>query len=256
MSRRKPIGSRALFRLDDVHTSYGNRRVIMGVSVDLPPGSISCVIGPSGSGKSTLLACARGLLPIQRGQVTLGDTVIATAGERAGGRVDKLDPRIGLVFQDFHLWLHRTVSDNLALAPRCVSGVSRAEALARARAVLDALGVAEFADRRASDLSGGERQRVAIARALMMSPEVLLLDEVTSALDPEWVFELAGLLRSLAARGTAVLLVTHHIGLVRHIADRVVVLDAGRVVEDGGVARVLGSPSSLRAAEFIRKLLT
>jgi polar amino acid transport system ATP-binding protein len=221
-----------------------------GVDLVVEAGEIVTVIGPSGSGKSTLLRCLNGLEIPDAGSVRV-------AGEevRVGAPgIDALRARIGMVFQAFHLFPHLRVRENLALAPRVVSGHSPGDAHARATELLARVGLADKADAYPRQLSGGQQQRVAIARALAMDPAVMLFDEPTSALDPETVGEVLAVMRDLAARGMTMIVVTHEMTFARDVSTRTVFMDAGRVVEQGAARALFAQPKSARLREFLDRL--
>ncbi|XVS64249.1 amino acid ABC transporter ATP-binding protein [Actinosynnema sp. CA-299493] len=230
---------------------YGDRTVLDGVSLDVREHEVVTVIGSSGSGKSTLLRCVNLLEELDDGQVLLDG-------------VDVSDPRVdadvarrgmGVVFQAFNLFPHMSVLDNVTLAPRVVHGVARDEAERNALDLLDRVGLADRARSYPERLSGGQQQRVAIARALAYSPRLLLLDEITSALDPELVGEVLALVRELAEGGRTILMATHEMGFARQVADRVVFLDGGRLVESGPPGQVLGEPVHPRTRQFLRRII-
>ncbi|EWC62227.1 putative ABC transporter ATP-binding protein - glutamine transport [Actinokineospora spheciospongiae] len=230
---------------------YGGKRVLDGVDLEVAEGEVVALIGASGSGKSTLLRCVNLLEDIDDGQVFLL------------GR-DVSDPRVdpdlarrdmGVVFQAYNLFPHMTVLDNITLAPRVVHGVPPAEATATAMDLLTRVGLADRATAYPDRLSGGQQQRVALARALAYDPKLLLLDEITSALDPELVGEVLALVREIAAAGRTILMATHEMGFARQVADRICFLDGGRVVESGPAAQVLGNPEQPRTREFLRRVI-
>ncbi|QQQ80974.1 amino acid ABC transporter ATP-binding protein [Saccharothrix sp. 6-C] len=230
---------------------YGERTVLDGISLDVREHEVVAVIGSSGSGKSTLLRCVNLLEELDDGQVLLDG-------------VDVSDPRVdadvarrgmGIVFQAFNLFPHMSVLDNVTLAPRVVHGVPRGEAERNALDLLDRVGLADRARSYPERLSGGQQQRVAIARALAYSPRLLLLDEITSALDPELVGEVLALVRELAESGRTILMATHEMGFARQVADRVVFLDGGRLVESGPPGQVLGEPVHPRTRQFLRRII-
>jgi polar amino acid transport system ATP-binding protein len=229
--------------------AYGDFDVVRNVTVHVPAGTTTCVIGPSGSGKSTLL---RGINRLH--EPKSGDVLIA--GESAlGVHPDKLRRRIGLVFQHFNLFPDHTALENVALALRKVKGMPKEEALAVARQRLAEVGLAERADHRPRDLSGGQQQRVAIARALAMEPEVMLFDEVTSALDPELVKGVLNLMAALGKRGMTMVVVTHEMNFARKVADQVVFMDEGEVVEAGRPEELFDRPRSRRLQRFLSEVL-
>jgi polar amino acid transport system ATP-binding protein len=240
-----------LLELRGVHKRYGDNPVLRGIDLAVDEHQVVCLIGPSGCGKSTLLRCVNALVPVDDGEIRLD-------GERVSGRgvdVDGLRRHVGMVFQSFNLFPHRSVLDNVTLAPRQVLRLSREEAEERARALLARIGLAEKAGEYPDRLSGGQQQRVAIARALAMQPRVMLLDEITSALDPELVAEVLGLVRELASEGMTLLLATHEMGFARELAGKVCVLMDGRVEEEGPPARIFEDPRSERTRRFLRRIV-
>jgi polar amino acid transport system ATP-binding protein len=230
---------------------YGDHTVLKGIDVDVAEGEVVCVIGPSGSGKSTLLRCLNLLERPTEGRVFLGDDETTAPG----APVDQLRSRLGMVFQSFNLFPHRTVLDNLTMAPMTVRGVSREAAREHARALLARVGLADKAGEHPARLSGGQQQRVAIARALAMDPEAMLFDEVTSALDPELVTDVLDVMRELAAGGMTMIVVTHEMGFARDVGDRLLFLDDGVVVEEGVPAQVLSAPREERTRRFLSRIL-
>ena len=241
-----------ILRLEGVRKSFGDNLVLDGIDLEVQTGEVLVVIGPSGSGKSTLLRCVNLLEPIQAGRIFFDDQEIT----RDGVDVSAVRQRIGIVFQQFNLFPHLTVIDNLTLAARRIRKLPRAEAEQRARELLDVVGLPEKAGQHPHQLSGGQQQRVAIARALMMSPKVVLFDEVTSALDPELVGEVLVVMRDLArGSGTTMLVVTHEMHFARDVGDRVVFMDGGKIVEQGRPADVLDNPSEERTRRFLRRSL-
>ena len=241
--------------------SFGAHRVLEGVDLDVAAGEVVVVLGPSGSGKSTLLRCLNHLERPDAGFVQVGGELI---GYRyAGGRLHELRhaaitrqrARIGMVFQQFNLFPHRTVLTNLIEAPMAVRGLRRDEAVGVARELLDRVGLAGRQDAYPNQLSGGQQQRVAIARALAMNPRLMLFDEPTSALDPELVGEVLAVMRDLARRGMTMIVVTHEIGFAREVADTIVFMEQGRILESGTPQQVFNAPRHPRTAEFLAKVL-
>ena len=230
---------------------YGDHTVLCGVDLDVAPGEVVCVIGPSGSGKSTLLRCLNLLEIPTAGRVYLGDDEITAPG----ARVDDLRRRVGMVFQSFNLFPHKTVIENVALAPVKVLGMSAAAARTRGLELLVRVGLSDKAGEHPARLSGGQQQRVAIARALAMEPEVMLFDEVTSALDPELVKDVLDVMRELAAGGMTMVVVTHEMGFAREVGDRVLFMDDGAVVEQGDPDQVLTAPREERTRRFLSRVL-
>jgi ABC-type polar amino acid transport system ATPase subunit len=239
-----------LIQLEGVRKSFGDNLVLDGIDLQVSPGEVLVIIGPSGSGKSTLLRCVNLLEPIQAGRITFEGEVITEKGVD----VSAVRQRIGIVFQQFNLFPHLTVMDNLTLAARRIRKLPRKEAEDRARELLEVVGLPEKAPQHPHQLSGGQQQRVAIARALMMSPKVMLFDEVTSALDPELVGEVLVVMRDLArGHGTTMLVVTHEMQFAREVGDRLVFMDNGRIVEEGRPADVLDNPREERTRRFLRR---
>ena len=234
----------------DVHKSYGDKVVLDGMSFDVDEHEVVCLIGPSGSGKSTLLRCIDLLDPLDSGSIHL-DGVDITAKHTDANAVRR---RIGIVFQSYNLFPHMSVLDNCTLGPRRALGVDRVSAESKARDLLERFGLGEKIDEYPNRISGGQNQRAAIVRALMADPEILLLDEVTSALDPELVGEVLGVIRELAGRGMTMLLATHEMGFARDVADRVCFLHEGRVLEDAAPGDLFGSPQHDRTAQFLRRV--
>ncbi len=239
-----------LLRLEGVRKSFGTNLVLDGIDLEVAQGEVLVIIGPSGSGKSTLLRCVNLLEPIQAGRIFFeGEEITAS-----GANVSSVRQRIGIVFQQFNLFPHLTVMHNLTLAARRIRKLPRAEAELRARGLLDVVGLPEKASAHPHQLSGGQQQRVAIARALMMSPRVVLFDEVTSALDPELVGEVLVVMRDLArGHGMTMLVVTHEMQFAREVGDRVVFMDHGRIVEQGRPSDVLDNPHEERTKRFLRR---
>jgi len=234
----------------DLHKSYGDHEVLKGIDLTVAVGEVVVIVGASGSGKSTLLRCLNHLEVPTRGTVD----VLGTRLTDPGTRLSDVRRRIGMVFQQFNLFPHMTALENVAEGPVTVLGLPRAEARERARALLEKVGVLSRADEKPRRLSGGQQQRVAIARALALAPEVMLFDEPTSALDPELRAEVLETMRTLAAEGMTMVIVTHEMGFARRVADRVVFIDGGLVVEQGEPGAVLGNPQSPRLQKFLNLL--
>jgi polar amino acid transport system ATP-binding protein len=237
--------------LHGVRKSFGDTVVLDGIDLDVGEGDVITLIGASGSGKSTLLRCVNLLEPIDDGRIVLDGTDIAEPGLDA----DPVRRRIGMVFQSFNLFPHMSVVDNVAVGPRKVLGVPRSAARAEARQLLERLGLAARADAYPDQLSGGQQQRVAIARSLAMNPEVMLLDEITSALDPELVGEVLDVVRELKHDGMTMLFATHEMAFAREISDRVCFLDAGRILEAGPPAQIFGAPTEPRTQAFLQRVI-
>jgi len=237
--------------LEGVRKSFGDLVVLDGIDLSVRPGDVLVVIGPSGSGKSTLLRCINLLEPLDSGRIFLEGEEIT----RKGVNVSAVRQRIGIVFQQFNLFPHLRVIDNLTLAARRIRRRPRAQAEQQARELLARVGLAEKARQYPHQLSGGQQQRVAIARALMMEPHVMLFDEVTSALDPELVGEVLIVMRDLARDGMTMLVVTHEMQFARDVGDQLVFMDEGRIVEQGRPVDVLDNPKQERTRRFLRRTL-
>ena len=248
----RPAHEAPLLSVRGLRKSFGDAVVLDDVHLDVQPGECVVLIGASGSGKSTLLRCVNLLEQVDDGVITLAGRDITDPRVDA----DEVRARMGIVFQAYNLFPHLTVLDNVTLAPRRVHKVPRAEAESRALAMLERVGLADRARARPDDLSGGQQQRVAIARAMVNSPQLLLLDEVTSALDPELVGEVLDLLRDLRKEGMTMILSTHEMGFARKVADTVCFLDGGRVLEQGPPSEVLGSPREPRTRQFLSRLVS
>ncbi len=250
-----------MVRADRVCKNYGALQVLRGITLEIPRGQVLCLIGPSGSGKSTFLRCINHLERVDAGRLYVDGELVGYA-ER-GGKLHELSPRaaakqrrdIGMVFHHFNLFPHRTVLDNIVEAPVLVKKVPRAKAVAQARELLDRVGLSSKADAYPVQLSGGQQQRVAIARALAMEPKLMLFDEPTSALDPELVGEVLGVMKELARDGMTMVVVTHEMGFAREVADQLVFMDGGVVVEAGNPRELLANPRQERTRAFLSKLL-
>ena len=241
--------------LQGVRKSFGAHVVLDGIDLDVAAGEVIALIGASGSGKSTLLRCINLLEPPDRGQILLeGTEVTAGRGKNPLG-VDYVRRRVGMVFQQFNLFPHMTVLENITLGPTEVRGISDEDAEARARELLERVGIPEKADDYPADLSGGQQQRVAIARALAMEPKLMLFDEPTSALDPEMIREVLDVMRDLARDGMTMAVVTHEMGFAREVCDRIVFIDGGHIVEEGSPKAFFESAQSERARDFVDKII-
>jgi polar amino acid transport system ATP-binding protein len=239
---------------------YGRETVLDGVSLSVASGQVMVVIGPSGSGKSTLLRCIALLEPIQRGRILIDGLLASRGDEDARAGHEPVSPAtsrhdVGMVFQSFNLFPHLTVLENITLAPRRVHGLARADAEAQAMELLQRVGLADKRDAYPVRLSGGQQQRAAIARALAMRPRIMLFDEVTSALDPELVGEVLKTMRALAEQGMTMLVVTHEMGFASDVADDVLFMDRGAVVEEAPPARIFLEPREPRTRAFLERLL-
>ena len=237
-----------MLRLSGVEKDYGKVRALNGIDLEVSPGEVIAIVGPSGCGKSTLLRCLNGLEEITGGQIELDGTVITGPGTRG----TEVRQRVGMVFQSYELFPHLNVLENLLLGPRLVQKRNQDQAGEEALRLLTRVGLAEKAKALPRELSGGQKQRVAIVRALMMHPEMLLLDEITASLDPEIVREVLDVVLELAADGMTMLIVTHEMPFARAIADRVVLMDAGRIVEVAPPEKFFIAPETERAKAFLK----
>ena len=240
-----------MIEIRDLHKSFGDLDVLKGIDFSVAQGEVVCVIGPSGSGKSTLLRCINRLEEPTSGQVLIGDDEVTDPDVD----IDAIRRRIGMVFQQFNLFPHLTVTENVSIAQRRVLGRGQAEAEKVAAANLERVGLSDKADAYPAQLSGGQQQRAAIARALAMGPELMLFDEPTSALDPEIVGDVLAVMRGLADDGMTMIVVTHEMSFAREVADRVVFMDDGAIVEEGDAERVIGSPANERTRRFLARVL-
>ncbi|MCX7750729.1 MAG: amino acid ABC transporter ATP-binding protein [Candidatus Bipolaricaulota bacterium] len=239
-----------LLRVEDLHKRYGHEEVLKGVSLTLEPGETKVVIGPSGTGKSTLLRCINRLTEPDRGRVWLGDLEVTARG----ADLNKIRAQIGFVFQDFNLFTHLTALDNVRLGLLKVRRMGRREATERAMAELERVGLKAKASAYPAQLSGGQQQRVSIARALAMDPKLILFDEPTSALDPELIGEVLSVMIELAREGMTMIVVTHEMGFARSVADEIVFMEGGVIVEQGPPEVLFRSPKVPRTGEFLRKI--
>jgi ABC-type polar amino acid transport system ATPase subunit len=239
-----------LLQVDGLYKAFDQHLVLRNINLAVEPHEVISLIGASGSGKSTLLRCVNLLEEINAGSIRLNGEPISASLPNA----NRVRQRIGMVFQSYNLFPHMSVLDNITLAPIKVKGVARDAARARGEELLERVGIAEKAHQFPAELSGGQQQRVAIARALAMKPELLLFDEPTSALDPELVGEVLGVMRNLANEGTTMIVVTHEMGFAREVADRVVFMDQGVVVEEGAPNEVLLNPKEERTKSFLRRV--
>jgi len=238
-------------KLENVHKSFGDHEVLRGIDLDVAEHEVVCLIGASGSGKSTLLRCVNLLEPVRAGRIWLGDEEIT----RRGVDVNAVRRRIGIVFQAFNLFPHMSVLRNVTLAPRDVLKLPRAKAEARALELLRRFGLESRRDDYPERLSGGQQQRVAIVRALAMQPELMLLDEVTSALDPELVAEVLHVIRELAEGGMTMLIATHEMSFARDIANRVCFLEDGLILEEGAPQEIFSRPKEPRTQQFLERII-
>ncbi len=248
-----------ILRLQGIYKRFGQLEVLKGVDLDVHKGEAVCILGPSGSGKSTLLRCVNLLEPPEEGEILLEGRDICKgpgSGEgESGWNVDFVRQRVGMVFQQFNLFPHKTALENVTLAPERVLGKPKAEAREKATALLERVGLGDRMQQYPERLSGGQQQRVAIARALAMEPHVMLFDEVTSALDPELVKEVLDTMRELAGEGMTMLVVTHEMDFAKEVGDQVVFMDGGVIVEQGNPRKVLESPQEERTKQFLGLVL-
>jgi polar amino acid transport system ATP-binding protein len=255
------VADAPIVEIRDLHKSFGATEVLRGIDLTIDRGEVVCLLGASGSGKSTMLRCINHLEQPDRGFVLVDGMLVG--GNVREGRVHEATPteiaerrsRIGMVFQQFNLFPHMTVLDNVTLAPTRVKGVGRGAAQAAARTLLERVGLGDKPGAYPGQLSGGQQQRVAIARALAMEPALMLFDEPTSALDPELVGEVLDVMRDLAASGMTMIVVTHEMGFARSVATRAVFLHGGRIVEHGPPEQVIGAPTHERTQAFLAKVL-
>jgi polar amino acid transport system ATP-binding protein len=250
-----------MVKAQEVCKSFGALKVLKGITLEVGKGEVLCMVGPSGSGKSTFLRCINHLEQVNAGRLYVDGELIGY--REAGSKLHEISPRdaakqrreIGMVFQHFNLFPHRTVLGNIMEAPMKVKGVKKDAALTRAKDLLKQVGMSDKADAYPAQLSGGQQQRVAIARALAMSPKLMLFDEPTSALDPELVGEVLAVMKKLADEGMTMVVVTHEMGFAREVADQLVFMDGGVVVESGPPREVLANPKHERTKEFLSKVL-
>ncbi len=252
----------ATVQIRNLCKSYGSHQVLTNINLDVERGEVVCVIGPSGSGKSTLLSCVNFLEPYDSGEVLIDGELVGYRRNGSGKLVpvserqlNKTRQHIGIVFQQFNLFPHMTALQNVIEAPIQVSGVPKERAIERGRALLAKVGLSEKQNSYPSQLSGGQQQRVAIARSLAMEPKVMLLDEVTSALDPELVGEVLAVMQSLARDGLTMLVVTHEMGFAREVSDRIIFMDAGEIVQQGRPEDIFGVAQAPRLKSFLARYL-
>ena len=240
-----------MIKINDLHKSFGNNEVLKGITTTIGQGEVVAIIGPSGSGKSTFLRCMNLLEVPSGGQIWIGNQDVTNPNTN----IMEVRQHVGMVFQHFHLFPHMTVLENITYAPLTVKGTVKEEAVKNAEELLEKVGLLEKKDAYPNRLSGGQKQRVAIARALAMEPDVMLFDEPTSALDPEMVKEVLEVMKSLATTGMTMAIVTHEMGFAKEVADRVLFLDGGTLVEDAKPEQFFTAPESKRAQEFLQKML-
>ncbi|WFS04417.1 MULTISPECIES: amino acid ABC transporter ATP-binding protein [Rhizobium] len=242
---------RPIISIQGLKKSYGDFEVLHGIDLEIGEGEVVCVIGPSGSGKSTLIRCINHLEAFSPESTIHVDGIKVERGKALA----QVRAEVGMVFQSFNLFPHLTVLKNVMLAPMRVRGTTTADAARKARELLTRVGISEQSDKYPEQLSGGQQQRVAIARALAMEPRVLLFDEPTSSLDPEMVGEVLDVMRKLAGTGVTMIVVTHEMGFARQVADRVIFMDGGRIIEAGTPAEIFDAPQQERTKSFLRAVL-
>ena len=238
-----------MIEIKNLHKSFGELEVLKGIDQNVEEGEVLCIIGPSGSGKSTMLRCINRLEEPTKGEVYIDGELVTEKN------IDQMRTKMGMVFQSFNLFPHKTVLENLTLGPINVKKEGSKSAEERGMKLLDRVGLAEKAGEYPRNLSGGQQQRVAIARALAMDPEVILFDEPTSALDPEMVGEVLDVMKDLAREGMTMVVVTHEMGFAKEVADKVIFMDEGYIVEEGSPSEVLGDPQMERTKDFLSKVL-
>ena len=240
-----------MLKINNLHKSFGDLHVLKGIDLQIDKGEIIAIVGPSGSGKSTVLRCMNLLEEPTEGEIIFEGNNIT--GPKVN--IDKVRQRIGMVFQNFNLFPHMTVLDNITLAPMKLKKISKEEANKKAEKLLDRVGLLDKKESYPSQLSGGQKQRIAIARALAMEPDMMLFDEPTSALDPEMVKEVLDVIKELAEEGMTRAIVTHEMGFAKEVADRVIFVDNGKIVENGTPENVFNHPTNDRTKEFLAKVL-
>ncbi|MFJ8527785.1 amino acid ABC transporter ATP-binding protein [Bacillus sp. NPDC094106] len=240
-----------MIKIENLHKTFEQNEVLKGITTTIEKGEVVAIVGPSGSGKSTFLRCMNVLETPTSGQIWIGNEEVTNPRTN----IMSVRENVGMVFQHFHLFPHMTVLENITYAPVNVKGIAKQDAENKAKELLEKVGLLDKKDAYPNRLSGGQKQRVAIARALAMEPEVMLFDEPTSALDPEMVKEVLEVMKSLVTTGMTMAIVTHEMGFAREVADRVLFLDAGKLVEDANPEQFFTSPKSERAQEFLQKIL-
>ena len=243
-----------MIEVKNISKKFNNNVVLNGIDLNINKGDVVAIIGPSGTGKSTFLRCLNRLEKPESGSISIGDLSVDLAHSDKKSLVE-LRKKTSMVFQGFNLFPHMTVLDNLTLAPIKVKGMEKAAAEEKARKLLETVGLADKAEKYPASLSGGQKQRVAIARALAMDPEIMLFDEPTSALDPEMVGEVLNVMKNLAENGMTMVIVTHEMGFAREVADRVLFIDEGNILEQGTPAELFGNPQHDRTKNFLSKVL-
>ena len=255
MTERGKMDSRHIVRMEKLNKHFGSLHVLKDVDLAVTPGEVVVIIGASGSGKSTLIRCINGLEEFQSGNLDVDGRQLLPNG-KASKALQQIRTEVGMVFQQFNLFPHMTVLDNVTLAPMKVRGASRDEARSTARRLLERVGISDQAEKFPSQLSGGQQQRVALARALAMEPRLMLFDEPTSALDPEMIGEVLDAMRELAREGMTMIIVTHEMNFAREVADRVIYIHKGEIVEQGTPDAVFDNPQNERTQSFLSRVLT
>ncbi|HHO8495121.1 amino acid ABC transporter ATP-binding protein [Klebsiella pneumoniae] len=240
-----------MIHINNLHKRFGDSHVLRGISCDIKPQEVVCIIGPSGSGKSTFLRCMNALETVSEGEVVVN----GFAAHYRTTDLNKMRESVGMVFQRFNLFPHMTVLENLIMAPMNLRNMPRQQAVDLAEALLAKVGLSDKRDAWPSSLSGGQQQRVAIARALAMKPSIMLFDEPTSALDPELVGDVLEVMKNLASEGMTMVIVTHEMGFAREVADRVIFIDQGVIQEEGKPGQIFSAPTNPRTAAFLSKVL-
>ncbi len=238
-------------KTENLHKSFGNLEVLKGLDIEVQEGEVVVIIGPSGSGKSTYLRCMNLLEDVNDGKVIVDDHDITDPNQN----INKVRENIGMVFQQFNLFPHLTVMENILLAPKQIRNISKSEGRKLGMSLLESVGMEDKADAYPNSLSGGQKQRAAIARALAMDPDIMLFDEPTSALDPEMVGDVLEVMQNLASEGMTMVVVTHEMGFAREVADRVVFMDEGHIVEVGPPSQLFENPQNERTKDFLDKIL-
>ena len=255
MTDEHETDARHIVRMENLNKHFGSLHVLKDVDLAVTPGEVVVIIGASGSGKSTLIRCINGLEEFQSGSLDVDGRQLLPDG-KASKALQQIRTEVGMVFQQFNLFPHMTVLDNVTLAPMKVRGASRDEARGTARRLLERVGISDQAEKYPSQLSGGQQQRVALARALAMEPRLMLFDEPTSALDPEMIGEVLDAMRELAREGMTMIIVTHEMNFAREVADRVIYIHKGEIVEQGTPDAVFDNPQNERTQSFLARVLT
>ncbi|SDL57303.1 amino acid ABC transporter ATP-binding protein, PAAT family [Franzmannia pantelleriensis] len=254
MTTDTPTAAQPIVHMQQVNKHFGSLHVLKDIELSVEPGEVVVIIGASGSGKSTLIRCINGLEEFQSGHIEVDGNPLTPYG-KSSKALQTIRTEVGMVFQQFNLFPHLSVRDNVTLAPIKVRGVSRQQASSTAQRLLERVGISDQADKYPSQLSGGQQQRVALARALAMEPRLMLFDEPTSALDPEMIGEVLDAMRELAREGMTMMIVTHEMGFAREVADRVIYIHSGQIVEQGPPAAVFDNPQHARTQSFLSRVL-